>query len=90
MRRVVISILAPVVMALVSLCLGGHALAAPAEVSALYNVGQWLPADQRFFEQWLAALIAGEEAANRPLAPVIQEFTEINWGCFTLADRHIA
>jgi phosphatidylserine decarboxylase len=51
----------------------------PATKPAPYRVGEWLPSDQRFLEQWLAGLIKEAEAgiADQPLCPVIQEFKEL-------------
>lgn len=49
-----------------------------------YSVGQWLPSDQVFFEQWMAKMARGTEfanekgtTANEPLMPVIQELKQI-------------
>lgn len=56
---------------------GHNARAEAPQISAPYNVAQWLPSDQQFFNQWLAELVAGEESANRPLFPVVREFKEL-------------
>ena len=56
---------------------GENAVAESPKISSHYNVGQWLPSDQLFFNQWLEALVKGTESANRPLFPVIQEFKEL-------------
>jgi phosphatidylserine decarboxylase len=45
--------------------------------AAPYLVGQWLPSDQAFLDQWLARHIRETEAANAPLLPVIQEFKDL-------------
>ncbi len=45
--------------------------------SATFMVGQWLPSDQQFIDQWLGVLITETGAENRELVPVIQEFKEI-------------
>lgn len=42
-----------------------------------YNVGQWLPSDQVFYDQWLTELVQDTEDGDRPLLPVIQEFKEL-------------
>lgn len=47
------------------------------ETSAPYGVGQWLPSDQLFLDQWMATLTEGSESANEPMLPVIQEFKNI-------------
>ena len=47
------------------------------ETPAPYSVGQWLPSDQLFLDQWMAKLTEGAESANEPLLPVIQEFKNI-------------
>ncbi|MDO9110781.1 MAG: phophatidylserine decarboxylase associated domain-containing protein, partial [Desulfatirhabdiaceae bacterium] len=47
------------------------------ETPATYGVGQWLPSDQLFLDQWMATLTEGAESANEPLLPVIQEFKNI-------------
>lgn len=39
-----------------------------------HRVGQWLPADQRILEDWLAALIEEVTARPVPLHPVIEDF----------------
>jgi phosphatidylserine decarboxylase len=51
----------------------------PATTPAPYRVGQWLPSDQRFLEQWMDELIkeADADLAVHPLCPVIQEFREL-------------
>ncbi|HHB75173.1 MAG TPA: phosphatidylserine decarboxylase family protein [Desulfobulbus sp.] len=40
-------------------------------------VGQWLPSDQKFIDQWLAELITETASENRKLLPVIQEFKDL-------------
>ena len=47
--------------------------------TAPYQVGKWLPSDQKTLEQWLKALIAETEALEtpEPLLPVMQEFKEL-------------
>ncbi|WP_028583353.1 phosphatidylserine decarboxylase family protein [Desulfogranum mediterraneum] len=53
------------------------AAAAPAETSAPYLVGPWLPTDQAFFDQWLSKVVQGTATPDAPLLPVIQEFKEL-------------
>ncbi len=66
-------------LALAFICLfpGYKAAAESPKTSAPYSVGQWLPSDQLFFDQWMAKLTEGKESANAPLLPVIQEFKNI-------------
>lgn len=45
--------------------------------SAPYSVGEWLPSDQAFLDQWLADLIEVAETSDEPLYPVIVEFQEL-------------
>ena len=45
--------------------------------STNYNVGQWLPSDQEFYDTWLTELVQDAEEDARPLLPVIQEFKEL-------------
>ncbi|MBE0586040.1 MAG: phophatidylserine decarboxylase associated domain-containing protein, partial [Desulfofustis sp.] len=55
--------------------LPGHQASAEVPgVASPYLVGQWLPSDQLFFDQWLARLVEGTEFDEGPLLPVIQEF----------------
>lgn len=59
-------------------CLSGHmATAESLETPAPYRVGQWLPSDQLFLDQWMAKLTEETKSATEPLLPVIQEFKEI-------------
>ncbi len=41
---------------------------------APYRVGQWLPLDQQFLNEWIADLISETEKSGGSLLPVIQEF----------------
>ena len=41
---------------------------------APYRVGQWLPSDQQFLNEWIAELISETEKSGGSLLPVIQEF----------------
>jgi len=53
---------------------------APDQTPAPYRVGQWLPSDQLFLEQWMAQLIRDANAASTKgaaLFPVIQEFKDL-------------
>jgi phosphatidylserine decarboxylase len=77
MKRISFIILAPLVLTIFCLFAGDNALAESPETSSHYNVGQRLPSDQLFFDQWLEALVEGTESANEPLFPVIQEFKEL-------------
>ena len=47
--------------------------------AAPYRVGQWLPSDRFFLEQWMGKLIRETDAvkAGKPLLPVIQEFKDM-------------
>ena len=45
--------------------------------SPKYNVGKWLPSDQKFFNEWFAEIVSGTKLENQPLLPVIQEFKEL-------------
>ena len=50
----------------------------PAARPAPYRVGQWLPSDQAFLEQWMSNRIGETEAQlAKPLVPVIQEFKDL-------------
>lgn len=42
-----------------------------------YRVGKWLPSDQAFLDQWLAAHIQAVDANPQPLHPAVQEFKEL-------------
>jgi len=42
-----------------------------------YQVGQWLPSDQKILNQWVKDLIRDTDADSRPLLPVIQEFKNL-------------
>ena len=42
-----------------------------------YNVGKWLPSDQKFYDKWFTDIVEGTKSANQPLLPVIQEFKEL-------------
>lgn len=42
-----------------------------------YRVGEWLPSDQKFLENWLAKLIAEVDAAPQPLHPVVDELRQL-------------
>ncbi len=56
---------------------GPQASAETPTAASPYLVGQWLPSDQLFFDQWLAQLVEGTVSADRPLLPVIQEFKDL-------------
>jgi len=45
--------------------------------SVPYQVGQWLPSDQKILNQWVKDLIRETDADSRPLLPVIQEFKNL-------------
>jgi phosphatidylserine decarboxylase len=59
------------------ICLFPVYTAAAESTSAPYCVGQWLPSDQLFFDQWMAKVSGGTESAQKPLLPVMQEFKTI-------------
>ena len=42
-----------------------------------YQVGQWLPSDQKILNRWVKNLISETDADPRPLLPVIQEFKNL-------------
>ncbi|CAH2806513.1 MAG: Phosphatidylserine decarboxylase (EC [uncultured Paraburkholderia sp.] len=42
-----------------------------------YRVGEWLPSDQTFLDNWLAKLIAEVERAPKPLHPVVDELRQL-------------
>lgn len=42
-----------------------------------YRVGQWLPSDQFFLDQWILKQIAEAESAKKSLSPVVQEFKDL-------------
>lgn len=50
---------------------------AAAETPAPYRVGQWLPSDQQFLNQWLDKIIKETETHGAPLVPAIQEFADL-------------
>jgi phosphatidylserine decarboxylase len=56
---------------------GAYARAAEPAVSAPYNVGPWLPSDQKLFDQWLEKLVAGTATTQEPLLPVVREFQDL-------------
>lgn len=64
-------------MALVFIFHGHTSTAEPLQTSTPYRVGQWLPSDQLFLDQWTAKIVRETEAAGEPLLPVIQEFKEL-------------
>lgn len=45
--------------------------------TAPYRVGEWLPTDQTFLDNWLTRLIAEVERAPQPLHPVVDELREL-------------
>jgi phosphatidylserine decarboxylase len=45
--------------------------------TAPYQVGQWLPSDQLFLDQYVAKLIEGTITQKEPLLPVILEFQKL-------------
>ena len=45
--------------------------------SVPYQVGQWLPSDQKILNQWVKELISETNANSRPLLPVVQEFKNL-------------
>lgn len=53
------------------------AVADSAPISPPYQVGQWLPSDQQFFDEWLTKLVEGTASSGKPLLPVIQEFKDL-------------
>jgi phosphatidylserine decarboxylase len=42
-----------------------------------YQVGQWLPSDQKILNQWVKNLLRETDADTQPLLPVIQEFKNL-------------
>ena len=77
MKRKTFAVLRSLALALMLVCLfhGNQALAIEsAETPVPYRVGQWLPSDQAFFDQWLTTLVEGTAAVDESLQPVIQEF----------------
>lgn len=42
-----------------------------------YRVGQWLPSDQIFLDNWLEAIIQTTHAEQKPLHPVIADFGDL-------------
>ena len=42
-----------------------------------YRVGEWLPSDQTFLNEWIAALIAEVDEVRKPFHPVIQELQQL-------------
>ncbi len=77
MKRISLVILFPLVLAVFCLFTGHNAVAESPKVSSHYKVGQWLPSDQLFFDEWLTALVEGTESVDKPLLPVIQEFKDL-------------
>ena len=77
MKRNTLFFVTSLVLAFICLFPGYKAVAASPENSAPYSVGQWLPSDQLFLDQWMAKLTEGTESAKEPLLPVIQEFKKI-------------
>ena len=59
-------------------CLTSHMAAAESlEKAAPYQVGEWLPSDQLFLDQWMAKMTEETKSSKAPLLPVIQEFKKI-------------
>lgn len=46
-------------------------------ITTPYQVGEWLPSDQKFFDDWLAKLVEETGFSEQPLLPVIQEFKDL-------------
>ena len=42
-----------------------------------FRVGEWLPSDQKFLEQWLRDLIRKTDESAEPFLPVIEEFKNL-------------
>lgn len=66
-------------MLLVSFCLFArdNTVVESSYASTKYNVGKWLPSDQKFFNKWFAKIVNGTKSADQHLLPVIQEFKEL-------------
>ncbi len=47
------------------------------EKSVPYQVGQWLPSDQRVLNQWVKHLVQETKADPQPLVPVVQELKNL-------------
>ncbi|MGL1931832.1 MAG: phosphatidylserine decarboxylase family protein [Desulfotalea sp.] len=77
MKRITFIFLFTLLLTISSLLPVSNALADSPPASSHYKVGQWLPSDQLFFDQWLTALVAGTESSDRPLVPVVQEFKDL-------------
>jgi phosphatidylserine decarboxylase len=77
MKKNTLLFVTSLVLAFFCLFPGYKAAAESPKTSAPYSVGQWLPSDQLFFDQWMAKLTKGTQSAREPLLPVIQEFNEI-------------
>ncbi len=77
MKKKTFVIITSLSLAIFCLFSGHQALAEAPKTSSPYLVGQWLPSDQSFFDQWLAKLVEGTESVDGSLLPVIQEFKEL-------------
>jgi len=78
MKNRTIIILASLALAFSCLFHGHTAAAESNRISAPYLVGQWLPSDQLFIDQWISEQTEGAESAKKePLLPVIQEFKDL-------------
>jgi hypothetical protein len=62
-KKISFIILARLVLAISCIFAGDNAVAESPVISSHYNIGQWLPSDQLFFDQWLEALVEGKESA---------------------------
>lgn len=77
MKKSFLLFVSSLMLSFVCLSPGHTGIAVSAENPSPYLVGEWLPSDQLFFDQWLGKVAAGAEASEEPLLPVIQEFKDI-------------
>lgn len=68
-----------IIIGAVALLMPLSVLAQPAEEpkSTPYLVGQWLPSDQQFLDDWLGDQVVASQMSSAPFMPVIQEFKEM-------------
>lgn len=59
------------------MCTGVIAMTATMTAAIPYRVGEWLPSDQAFLENWLTRLITEVEGAPKPLHPVVDELRQL-------------
>ena len=77
MKKKILVIIGSILLASFCLFARDNSIAETSYHSPNYNVGKWLPSDQKFYDTWFAEIVKGTKSANQPLLPVMQEFKEL-------------